>query len=290
MFVSRIPARFILVVPGLLVCCAPGARAPTAPEATAPDEEVERADDEPQEIVLEPTFVGASPSPLPRVAPSDAGSPPSAEVAVSNAEGVIRTQIHPAAKRCYQASLNRAPLQAGRVVILVTVAPDGGVASVDVGASTGLSASALQCIVQGAATARFPAPGGAGAQISIPFNFVTNTPGGRAISDTAHALAMSTFPRARACFDRSHAVGESVYEVTVGAGGAAASVRTLRTSLDADTTRCISDALGRTNFPLPFGRRVVTPFVLGRSFAAPAEAADAGPRARTSEGGEHAAD
>ena len=39
----------------------------------------------------------------------------------SNAEAVIRSQIHPGAKRCYQKGLENDPSQSGRIVILIVI-------------------------------------------------------------------------------------------------------------------------------------------------------------------------
>jgi hypothetical protein len=46
-------------------------------------------------------------------------------VPVANAEAVIRSQIHPNAKKCYQRGLESDPTQAGKIVILIKVAPAG---------------------------------------------------------------------------------------------------------------------------------------------------------------------
>jgi hypothetical protein len=95
-----------------------------------------------------------------------------ASVPVSNAEAVIRSQIHPGAKRCYQKGLESDPTQAGRLVILIKVAPSGEVDSVSVSSNSGLSAGVASCIQSVARRAKFDAPGPSGSQISVPFNFV----------------------------------------------------------------------------------------------------------------------
>ena len=51
-------------------------------------------------------------------------------VPVANAEAVIRSQIHPGAKKCYQRGLESDPTQAGKIVILIKVAPSGEVDTV----------------------------------------------------------------------------------------------------------------------------------------------------------------
>jgi hypothetical protein len=95
-----------------------------------------------------------------------------ASVPVSNAEAVIRSQIHPGAKRCYQTGLNSDPTQSGRLVILIKVAPSGEVDSVSVSSNSGLSAGVAKCIQGVAGRAKFDAPGPSGSTISVPFNFV----------------------------------------------------------------------------------------------------------------------
>jgi hypothetical protein len=96
----------------------------------------------------------------------------SATVPVSNAEAVIRSQIHPGAKRCYQKGLESDPTQAGRLVIMIKVAPSGEVDSATVASNSGLSAQVASCIASVARRAKFDAPGASGSTISVPFNFV----------------------------------------------------------------------------------------------------------------------
>ena len=96
----------------------------------------------------------------------------SMSVPVSNAEAVIRSQIHPGAKRCYQKGLESDPTQAGRIVILIKVGPSGEVDSASVASNSGLSAGVAGCIASVARRAKFDAPGANGSTISVPFNFV----------------------------------------------------------------------------------------------------------------------
>jgi hypothetical protein len=93
-------------------------------------------------------------------------------VPVNNAEAVIRSQVHPGAKRCYQKGLESDPSQAGKVVILIKVAPSGEVDSATVASNSGLSAQVAACIAAVARRAKFDAPGASGSTISVPFNFV----------------------------------------------------------------------------------------------------------------------
>jgi hypothetical protein len=96
----------------------------------------------------------------------------SMSVPVSNAEAVIRSQIHPGAKRCYQKGLESDPTQSGRIVILIKVSPSGEVDSASVASNSGLSAGVAACITGTARRAKFDAPGASGSTISVPFNFV----------------------------------------------------------------------------------------------------------------------
>jgi len=96
----------------------------------------------------------------------------SMSVPVSNAEAVIRSQIHPGAKRCYQKGLESDPTQAGRLVIMIKVAPSGEVDSVSVASNSGLAPGVASCISSVARRAKFDAPGSNGSTISVPFNFV----------------------------------------------------------------------------------------------------------------------
>lgn len=93
-------------------------------------------------------------------------------VPVQNAEAVIRSQIHPGAKRCYQRGLESDPTQAGKLVILIKVSPSGEVDSATASSNTGLSASVAACIAGVARRAKFDPPGANGSSISVPFNFV----------------------------------------------------------------------------------------------------------------------
>jgi hypothetical protein len=96
----------------------------------------------------------------------------SMSVPVSNAEAVIRSQIHPGAKRCYQRGLETDPSQAGKLVLLIKVAPSGEVDSTNVASNSGLSAQVAGCIASVARRAKFDPPGANGSTISVPFNFV----------------------------------------------------------------------------------------------------------------------
>ncbi len=95
-----------------------------------------------------------------------------ASVPVANSEAIIRSQIFPGAKRCYQKGLESDPTQAGKLVVMIKVAPSGEVDSASVASNSGLSPSVASCIVSVSKRAKFDAPGANGSQISVPFNFV----------------------------------------------------------------------------------------------------------------------
>jgi TonB family protein len=96
----------------------------------------------------------------------------SMSVPVSNAEAIIRSQVHPGAKRCYQKGLESDPTQSGRIVISIKVSPSGEVDSASVASNSGLSAGVAACIAAVARRAKFDAPGASGSTINVPFNFV----------------------------------------------------------------------------------------------------------------------
>jgi hypothetical protein len=96
----------------------------------------------------------------------------SQSVPISNAEAVIRSQIAPAAKACYQRGLATDPTQQGKVVIFIKVGPSGEVETAGVSSNSGLSSTVANCIASAARRARFDAPGPSGSQLSVPFNFV----------------------------------------------------------------------------------------------------------------------
>jgi hypothetical protein len=93
----------------------------------------------------------------------------SVSVPVSNAEAVIRGQLFPRARACYQRYLNNDPSLAGRVVITIRVSPNGEVDSASPSTSLG---GVGGCIAAAARGLKFDAPGASGSTIGVPFNFV----------------------------------------------------------------------------------------------------------------------
>jgi hypothetical protein len=108
-----------------------------------------------------------------KIAPFDVHEdPPMLSGAVSNAEAVIRRQIHPGARRCYQAGLGADPEQSGKLMVLIRVGPGGEVQSANVQSNTGLSPQVAGCVVGVARNAKFDATGPNGATIMVPFSFL----------------------------------------------------------------------------------------------------------------------
>ena len=94
---------------------------------------------------------------------------------VANAEAVIRRELYPRARRCYQRALDIDSTQAGKVLLTLRVGASGEVASVGAESRGGLS-RAVSCCVAGAAQGlRFAPPGPSGSTLSVGVDFL---PGG----------------------------------------------------------------------------------------------------------------
>jgi hypothetical protein len=87
------------------------------------------------------------------------------------ADAVIRGQINPAAKSCYENDADSKSRQPGRLVLVIRLAPGGEVDSVTVASNAGLSPSVTSCITAAAGAARFGAPGPNGATVRAAFAF-----------------------------------------------------------------------------------------------------------------------
>jgi hypothetical protein len=86
-------------------------------------------------------------------------------------EAVIRGQVNPAAKNCYDSDPDSKSKRSGRLVILLKVAPSGEVDSVSVANDTGLSPSVTSCITTAARAVRFAPPGAHGTTVRAAFAF-----------------------------------------------------------------------------------------------------------------------
>lgn len=93
----------------------------------------------------------------------------SASVPVSNAEAVIRSQLQPRARACYNAALAQDPTISGKLVLSIQVGASGEVSGVS---ASGMSGQIASCISAAARRLQFAAPGGGGSTISTSFNFV----------------------------------------------------------------------------------------------------------------------
>jgi hypothetical protein len=116
--------------------------------------------------------VATSAGEVKRVVPLDVHEdPPIVGGTVLNAEAVIRTQIHPGARRCYQTGLNSNSQQSGKLMVLLRIGPSGEVQSVTIQSNTGLSQQVAACVASVAHNAKFDPPGPNGASILVPFGF-----------------------------------------------------------------------------------------------------------------------
>ncbi len=96
---------------------------------------------------------------------------PSTSVQAARPETVIRGQINPAARTCYENdpdSKTRAP---GRLIVLIKVNPTGDVEAVTVASNVGVSPPVASCITTAARAAKFAAPGANGATVRAAFTF-----------------------------------------------------------------------------------------------------------------------
>jgi len=89
----------------------------------------------------------------------------------AHAEAVLRGQINPAAKSCYENDPDSKSRRPGRLVILIKLTPAGEIESVSETTNVGLSASVASCITTAARAAKFAAPGPKGASVRAAFAF-----------------------------------------------------------------------------------------------------------------------
>ena len=90
-------------------------------------------------------------------------------VRAAHAEAVIRGQINPAAKSCYDKDPDSKTRTPGRLVLLIKVTPTGEIDSVVASNNIGVSPFVADCITTAARAARFAAPGGSGATVPAVF-------------------------------------------------------------------------------------------------------------------------
>jgi hypothetical protein len=111
--------------------------------------------------------VSTTAGPATRVVPASSLEPDGASTSVPprHAEAVIRGQINPAARACYENDPQSKSKPLARLVILIKLAASGDVDSVSVSSDNELSPSLTSCITTAAHAARFAAPGANGATL-----------------------------------------------------------------------------------------------------------------------------
>ena len=114
------------------------------------------------------TTAGAATRIVPVGGPTPGGA--SSNVPALHAETVIRGQINPAAKICYESDADSKSKRPGRLAIVIKLTPAGEVDSVSV-SSVGLSPAVASCITTAARAAKFAAPGANGATVRAAFTF-----------------------------------------------------------------------------------------------------------------------
>jgi len=98
--------------------------------------------------------------------------PPVLSTPVANAEAVIRRELYPRARRCYQKGIDQDASQAGKIVLSIKVAPSGEVSSVGTQVQGNLSHAVQSCVAGAAQGLRFDPPGPIGAQIRVGLDFL----------------------------------------------------------------------------------------------------------------------
>jgi hypothetical protein len=137
-----------------------------------------------------------------RIAPVDdsqqSGAPTSGPA--PHAESVIRGQINPAARACYENDPDSKSKQPGRLVIFIKLTPTGEVDSVNVASNTGLSPSVTTCITTAAGAAKFGPPGANGSTVRAAFAFGQEAPAAPVVARAkdAHKGAQAASASARA--------------------------------------------------------------------------------------------
>jgi hypothetical protein len=99
--------------------------------------------------------------------------PPRASAKIANFESVIRRDLEPRARQCYQHAVSQNPdIPDGSLVIAIQVGPSGEVSGASVASRTGLSPQVAACIQGAASRLVFDSPGPGGAAGTVPFHFV----------------------------------------------------------------------------------------------------------------------
>ena len=117
--------------------------------------------------VASPTTAGRAT----RVALDSVADPGAAPATADTPESVVRGQINPAARTCYESDPGSRARRPGRLVLLLKVDAAGTVKSVSVGINAGVGPSLVSCITDAARAAKFVAPGADGATVPASFTF-----------------------------------------------------------------------------------------------------------------------
>ncbi len=88
---------------------------------------------------------------------------------VLNAEAVLRRELQPRARACYNATLAQDPGFSGKLLLSIRVGADGGVTDV---ATAALAGPLADCIRAAARRLQFESPGPEGSTFTTSFNFV----------------------------------------------------------------------------------------------------------------------
>ncbi len=102
-------------------------------------------------------------------------------------EDVIRAQINPPARTCFENDPTSRSTQLARLVTVIKVTPAGDVDSVIVANSYGLSPAVVSCILNAARAAKFAPPGSSGAVMRAEFTFPWREDQSRPPPPPAHA-------------------------------------------------------------------------------------------------------
>lgn len=163
-----------------------------------------------------------------------------AEAPMLRADEVI-ARLKQQFRECYDVALEDNPEEAGRIIEVVRVAADGAVCRAHTSERIGLSTGLAKCIEQRLSGARFSAPGGSGATLSIPVTYIQKKQAGPA--ETIAALEH--------CADALKQPTEATIEYTTDARGAVGDVKVDPWKGDQEVLGCVADAL--SNVPHPPG-------------------------------------
>lgn len=97
---------------------------------------------------------------------------PALPIDSTNPQGII-AKLGPDFRRCYNSGLESNPNMKGTVRVTARLGPDGKVVAANSSGGDGLSKDVIFCVLRRVRSAQFNPPGGGGATIVIPVNFVS---------------------------------------------------------------------------------------------------------------------